>query len=195
MADSERLIEQAPIQDRDLLQRMSLYFDAVEHRLQNGEGWLIFNASNRRSRRIAGFIQQRLSEHRPPVSYFLLPWRDFALSSFVTEVGLPSLAPAVATDERARAEFDLAARVTSSTWTRMLSTDLLVVIGCKPAHRHEAALLDRTLETRQAQRLATILMTPEMPRQLETELETVAPESRYWESIFGRMYETSLVAM
>jgi hypothetical protein len=195
MADSERLIEQAPIQDRDLLQRMSLYFDAVEHRLQNGEGWLIFNAGNRRSGRIAGFIQQRLSEHRPPVSYFLLPWRDFALSSFVTEVGLPSLAPAVATDERARAEFDLAARVTSSTWTRMLSTDLLVVIGCKPAHRHEAALLDRTLETRQAQRLATILMTPEMPRQLETELESVAPESRYWESIFGRMYETSLVAM
>jgi hypothetical protein len=195
MADSERLIEQAPIQDRDLLQRMSLYFDAVEHRLQNGEGWLIFNASSRRSRRIAGFIQQRLSEHRPPVSYFLLPWRDFALSAFVTEVGLPSLAPAVATDERARAEFDLAARVTSSTWTRMLSTDLLVVIGCKPAHRHEAALLDRTIESRQSQRLATILMTPEMPRQLETELESVAPESRYWESILGRMYETSLVAM
>ena len=195
MADSESLIEQAPIQDRDLLQRMSLYFDAVEHRLQNGEGWLIFNASSRRSRRIAGFIQQRLTDHRPPVSYFLMPWRDFALSSFVTEVGLPSLAPTVATDERARAEFDLAARVTTSMWTRMVSTDLLVVVGCKPAHRHEAELLDRTLENRQAQRLATILMTPVMPSQLETELETVAPESRYWESIFGRMYETSLVAM
>jgi hypothetical protein len=195
MADSESLIDQAPIQDRDLLQRMSLYFDAVDHRLQNGEGWLIFNATSRRSRRIADFIQHRLTAHRPPVSYFLMPWRDFALSSFVTEVGLPSLAPTVATDDRVRAEFDLAARVTTSMWTRMVSTDLLVVVGCKPAHRHEAELLDRTLENRQAQRLATILMTPVMPAELETELETVAPESRYWESIFGRMYETSLVAM
>ena len=45
MTDRDSLIEQAPIQDRDLLQRMSLYFDAVEHRLRHGEGWLIFNAS------------------------------------------------------------------------------------------------------------------------------------------------------
>jgi len=195
MADRDSLIEQAPIQDRDLLQRMSLYFDAVEHRLRLGEGWLIFNASSRRSRRIAGFIQHRLTEHKPPVSYFVMPWRDFALSSFVTEVGLPSLVPTVATDARARAEFDLAARVTSSTWTRMLSTDLLVVVGCKPSQRHEAELLDRTLETRQSQKLATILMTPDMPGQLEADLETVAPHGRYWDSIFGRMYESGLVAM
>lgn len=195
MTDRDPLIEQAPIQDRDLLQRMSLYFDAVEHRLRLGEGWFIFNASNRRSHRIAGFIHHRLSEHQPPVSYFLMPWRDFALSAFVTEVGMPSLVPTVATDDRVRAEFDLAARVTSSTWTRMLSTDLLVVVGCKPAHRHEAELLDRTLENRHAQRLATILLTPDMPGQLEAELETVDPEGRYWNSIFGRMYETGLVAM
>lgn len=195
MTERESPIEQAPIQDRDLLQRLSLYFDAVEHRLKLGEGWLIFNAGSRRSRRIAGFIQHRLSEQRPPVSYFLMPWRDFALSAFVTEVGLPSLAPVVTSNPRARAEFDLAARVTSSTWTRMLSTDLLVVVGCKPSQRHEAELLDRTLANRHAQRLATILMTPDMPRQLETELETVDPEGRYWENIFGRMYETSLVAM
>ena len=38
MTDRESLIEQAPIQDRDLLQRMSLYFDAVEHRLRHGRG-------------------------------------------------------------------------------------------------------------------------------------------------------------
>lgn len=195
MADHESLIDQAPIQDRDLLQRLSLYFDAVEHRLRHGEGWMIFNASSRRSRRIAGFIQHRLSEHRPPVSYYLLPWRDFALSAFVTEVGLPSLAPAVSKDARVQAEFDLAARVTSSTWTRMLSTDLLVVIGCKPAHRHEAELLDRTLENRQSHRLATILMTPDMPAELEADLETVDPDKDYWQSIFGRMYETGLVAM
>jgi hypothetical protein len=34
-----------------------------------------------------------------------------------------------------------------------------------------------------------------MPRELEKELETVAPDGHYWSSIFGRMYETSLVAM
>jgi hypothetical protein len=195
MANQESPIDQAPIQDRDLLQRLSLYFDAVDHRLRHGEGWLIFNAGGRRSRRIAGFIQHRLAEHRPPVSYYLLPWRDFALSAYVTEVGLPSLAPNVRKDARVQAEFDLAARVTSSTWTRMLSTDLLVVVGCKPAYRHEAELLDRTLENRLSQRLATILMTPDMPAELEAELETVDPERDYWQSIFGRMYETGLVAM
>jgi hypothetical protein len=195
MGDSEGFIEQTPIQDRDLLQRLSLYFDAVDHRLRHGEGWLIFNAGGRRSRRISAFIQYRLSEHRPPVSYFLMPWRDFALSAFVTEFGMPSLVPAVATDERARAEFDLAARVTSSTWTKMLSTDLLVVIGCKPAQRHEAELLDKTIANRHAQKLATILITPDMPSQLEAELGTVDPDGDYWSRIFGRMYETSLVAM
>jgi hypothetical protein len=195
MAEHESLIDQAPIQDRDLLQRLSLYFDTVEHRLRMGEGWLIFNAGNRRSRRIAAFIQHRLAEHQPPVSHFLMPWRDFALSAFVTEVGMPSLVPDVATDARARAEFDLAARVTSSTWTQMLSTDLLVVVGCKPAHRHEAELLDKTLASRQTQKLATILMTPDMPGQLQAELDTVDPNGRYWQSIFGRMYESSLVAM
>lgn len=195
MTEHESLIEQAPIQDRDLLQRMSLYFDAVEHRLRLGEGWLIFNAGHRRSRRIAGFIQHRLTEHHPPVSYFVMPWRDFALSAFVTDVGMPSLVPVVATDDRARAEFDLAARVTSSTWTRMLSTDLLVMVGCKPTERREAELLDRTLANRHSQRLATILMTPDMPGQLEAELQTVDPNGRYWDSIFGRMYETGLVAM
>lgn len=195
MAEHESLIDHAPIQDRDLLQRMSLYFDAVDHRLRHGEGWLIFNAGGRRTRRIAGFIQDRLSEQRPPVSAFFLPWRDFALSSYVTEIGLPSLAPDVSKSARAQAEFDLAARVTSSTWTRMLSADLLVMMGCEPTKRHEAELLDRTLESRQTHKLATILMTPAMPGELEADLEIVDPERHYWTSIFGRMYETSLVAM
>lgn len=195
MAGDDAMIDLAPIQDRDLLQRLSIYFDAVEQRLRQGEGWMIFNAGSRRSRRISGFIQNRLAEQRPPVSYFMLPWRDFAISSYVTEVGLPILAPEVTRSPRAEAEFNLAAKVTSSIWTQMLSTDLLVLMGCKPAHRHEIELLDRTLASRQGQRLATILMTPEMPQQLEADLAIVDPERRYWESIFGGMYETGLVAM
>jgi hypothetical protein len=77
----------------------------------------------------------------------------------------------------------------------MVSTELLVLMGCKPAHRHEIELLDRTLKSRQGRKLATILMTPEMPQQLEADLENVDPEQRYWERIFGGMYETGLVAM
>mgnify|MGYP003577646968 CR=1 FL=1 len=77
----------------------------------------------------------------------------------------------------------------------MLSRHLLVVMGCKPSERHEAELLHRTLENRQSHKLPTILITADMPGQLEADLETVAPHGRYWDSIFGRMYETGLVAM
>jgi hypothetical protein len=38
-------------------------------------------------------------------------------------------------------------------------------------------------------------MTPDVPAQLEAELVTVDPQGRYWNSIFGRMYETGLVAV
>lgn len=195
MAGDDSVIDLAPIQDRDLLQRLSIYFDAVDQRLRHGEGWMIFNAGGRRSRRISGFIQNRLAEQRPPVSYFMLAWRDFAISSYVTEVGLPSLAPQVTQNPRAEAEFNLAAKVTSSIWTQMLSTDLLVLMGCTPSHRHEIELLDRTVTSRHGQKLATILMTPAMPQQLEADLVNVDPERRYWDSIFGRMYESGLVAM
>jgi hypothetical protein len=195
MADPNTFIEQAPLQDRDLLQRLSLYFDAVDHRLRQGQGWFIFNARDGRSRRISSFIQHRLADHQPPVSYYLMPWRDFALSAYVTQVGLPELAPAVAEDRKVRREFDLATRVTYNTWTQMLSTDLLVLVGLKPVHRHEAELLDRTLESRHGQRLATILLTPDMPQELEAEFQTVDPGRGYWDRIFQRMYETSLVAL
>lgn len=194
MSDHDPWIEQAPVQDRDLLQRMSLYFDGVDHRLRQGQGWFIFNADRGRSGRIASFIEHRLAEQEPPVSHYFLPWRDFALSAYVNEVGLPQLAPDVATDRKAKQEFDLATRVTYNTWTRMVSTDLLVLVGLKPAHRHEADLLDRTIADRHQQRLATILLTPDMPQGLEADFEQVANRA-CWDRIFGRMYETSLVAL
>ena len=189
------LIEEAPLQDRDLLQRLSLYFDGFDHRLRQGQGWFIFNARPGRSSRIAAFMQHRLAEHQPTVSSYFMPWRDFALSSYVTEVGMPTLAPKVVVDHKAKREFELAAKVTSSTWTQMLSSDVLILIGLKPSHRHEAELLDRTLENRHDQRLATILLTPDMPQELEADFETLDPSRVYWNRIFQRMYETSLVAI
>ncbi|MBA2520887.1 MAG: hypothetical protein H0V24_14580 [Chloroflexia bacterium] len=193
--DVATFVDHAPMQDRDLLLRLSMYFDAVDLRLRQGQGWFIFNARGGRSRRISTFIQLRLAEHTPPVSHYLMPWRDFALSAFVTQEALPVLAPDVAADARIREEFDLAARITSQTWTQMLSTDLLVLVGLKPSNRHEAELLDRTLTSRHDQRLATILLAPDMPQELAAELQTADPAAQYWDRIFQRMYDTSLVAL
>lgn len=193
--DVSTFVDQAPIQDRDLLLRLSMYFDAVDLRLRQGQGWFIFNARGGRSQRISAFIQLRLAEHTPPVSHYLMPWRDFALSAYVTQEAMPELAPEVGADARIREEFDLAAKITTQTWTQMSSTNLLVLIGLKPASRHEAALLDRTLASRHDQRLATILLAPDMPDELAAELKTVDPEARYWDRIFQRMYDTSLVAL
>ena len=197
MADlASSLVEQAPVQDRDLLQRLSLYFDAVDSRLRQGQGWFIFNARAGRSTRIAAFIQHRLRDLSPSVSYYVMPWRDFALSAYVHEVGLPQLAPtAEHGDGKARREFDLATKVTSATYDTMLHTDLLVLIGLKPTNRHEAFFLDHTIDGRYQQRLPTILLTPDMPRDLEADFASVDPSRTCWDRLFGRMYETSLVAL
>ena len=195
LLDVATFVDEAPVQDRDLLQRLSLYFDAVDTRVRQGQGWMIFNARGGRSRRIATFIQLRLAEHTPPVSHYMMPWRDFALSAYVTREALPELAPAVADDARIRDEFNLASQLTTETWAEMVRTDLLVLVDLKPSHRNEAELLDETLAARYEQKRPTILLAPDMPRALEEDLETVDPSAGYWDRLFHRMYATSLVAL
>ena len=197
MTDAVDFIEQAPLQDRDLLNRLSLYFDAFEQRLRQGQGWFIFNAGGGRSSRISTFIQHRISEHEPSVTAYMMPWRDFALSAYVTEVGLPVLEPASEQpiDHAAKQGYEVAKFVTAETCDRMLFSDLLVLIGLKPNHWHEAIFLDRTIDERYRKRLATILLTPDLPTELEAEFETVDPTGTFWPRLFQRMYETSLVAL
>jgi hypothetical protein len=198
MAGASELIEQAPLQDRDLLLRLSQYFDAFEHRLRQGQGWFIFNANGGRSHRISRFIQHRVSDDYPDVSAYVVPWRDFAINAYVNEVGLAELAPRAiesSASAKTKQEYQLAKHLTEATWERMLQSDLLVLIGLKPQHWHEATFLDRALDGRYRQRLATILMTPEMPRDLEAEYESVDPTHTFWDRLFSRMYETSLVAL
>jgi hypothetical protein len=77
----------------------------------------------------------------------------------------------------------------------VLHTDLLVLIGLKPSFWHEATFLDQTIEERYRQRLATILLTPDMPQQLEAEFQSLDPSRTFWSRLFERMYETSLVAL
>lgn len=198
MANLSELIERSPLQDRDLLLRLSLYFDAFEHRLRQGQGWFIFNAAGGRSSRIAKFIQHRVDDDYPEVTAFVVPWRDLALSAYVNEVGLPELAPQAglpSANPKAKHEYQLAKHVTEETWNRLLSSDLLVVLGLKPSHWHEATFLDRAIESRYHKRQATILVTPDMPKDLEEEYASVDPTRTFWERLFTRMYETSLVAL
>lgn len=198
MSDAAELVDQAPVQDRDLLQRLSLYFDAFEQRLRQGEGWFIFNAEGKRGKRISTFIERRLDDVGADVDACMMPWRDFALSAYVNEVGLPELAPKVQSDEsnaRLRREYEFAREVTQQVWQRCQSSELLVVTDLRPRQSHEAAYLDRTVEQRYSTRKATILLTPEMPSELEADLRSIDPTQTTWNRLFSRMYETSLVAL
>lgn len=198
MSDAAELVEQAPVQDRDLLQRLSLYFAAFEQRLRQGEGWFIFNAEGKRGKRISTFIERQLDELDIDVDACVMPWRDFALSAYVNEVGLPALAPTVESDDadrRLRREFEFAQEVTQQVWERCRFAELLVVTDLRPRQSHEAAFLDRTVEERYLGRRATILVTPEMPSELEADLRNIDPTEACWRRLFSRMYETSLVAL
>lgn len=197
MAESAELIEQAPLQDRDLLLRLSLYFDAFEQRLRQGQGWFIFNAPGGRSDRISTFIRHRVAEFEPNVSSHVMGWRDFALSAYVAEVGMPALTAdqADASVPASTHGLEVARLVNEQTHEQLMSTDLLVLTDLKPNHRHEATFLDRTIDERYRRRRATILLTPEMPTNLEAEFETVDPSGTFWPRLFQRMYETSLVAL
>jgi hypothetical protein len=191
-------IDRAPVQDRDLLQRLSLYFDAIDHRLEQGQGWFIFNAAQSRAHRISGFIQQRTAEHRPPLRTYFVPWRDFALSAFVNEIGLAQIeqeAERAGNVPQLRRELSLAKNVTHSTVGRMLESDLVVLTGIKPSAWHEATFLDRVVDARYQQRQATILLTPDTPGALEDDFRQLDPSSTFWERLYTRMYETSLVAL
>ncbi|MCC6791526.1 MAG: hypothetical protein IT336_07580 [Thermomicrobiales bacterium] len=197
MTDAVDFIDQAPLQDRDLLNRLSSYFDAFDQRLRQGQGWFIFNASPGRSNRIATFIQHRISEYEPTISAYMMSWRDFALSAYVNEVGLPKLTPTgeAEPDPAAKLGYEVAKYVTTETRERMMFSDLLVLTGLKPYHWHEATFLDRTIDERYRNRLATILLTPVLPTELQAEFETVDPTGTFWPRLFQRMYETSLVAL
>lgn len=198
MAEHAEFDDGAAVQDRDLLQRLTLYFDELEERLRRGQGWFIFNASQGRSDRISNFIVQRLVERGPSVQAHVMVWRDFAISAYVDEVGLSALQPADGgrhVDDRAKREFELAQKVTSTTREQLLFSDVLVLTGLRPRARHEATYLDRTIAERYRRRLATILLTPEMPNVLQAEFASLDPSEAFWPRLFQRMYDTSLVAL
>ena len=199
MTDAAELIEQAPVQDRDLLQRLSLYFDMLDQRLRSGQGWFIFNASGSRLNRIAGFIQAKLDEDHSAVNSYLMPWRDFAISAYVNEIGLSEIAPPDGKSFQSKEQrdaFEVARLVTDDTCQRLKYSDIVVLVGMQPSARgtrRSFSIAQLTTATTSVWR--RFLLTAEMPHRLEEEFGSLDPSGMLWTRLFGRMYETSLVAL
>ena len=105
------------VQDADLLVRLSAYCDHLDQRLEQGQGWLIFNSSRDRGARILRLLLTRLDEYRALFNLCHLPWRDFALHAYISAVELPSRISAVLARSLASAR----ERVTSSATGSSLS--------------------------------------------------------------------------
>lgn len=192
-----RLIDHPPLQDVDLLQRLTQYFSTLDLRLRQGQGWVIYNARGDRNGRITGFIQDRLRAADIPFSHYFLPWRDFALTSYLVQEELPPMSQREQQlSERSREEYDIATRVSRQTLARMVTADLLILSGLRPQHEREVSYLDETIERRCRHRLATILLTPEQPHELAQDVSRLGDGGpQTWERLSSRLYETSLIAM
>lgn len=195
MNDTFTFQDEVPLQDRDLLQRMSTYFEGLDSRIRQGQGWFIFNADGGRSLRITSYIRRQIGEHHPGLNAYVMPWRDFALSAYIQNEGLLHLASGMTdASATARREYELALRVTTDTRGKLDSAEMLVLVGLKPAKPAEAELLDQTIEGRYQRKLPTIILTPDLPQTLQAEFAALDPTLAYWDRFFQRMYETSLVA-
>ncbi|RIK43913.1 MAG: hypothetical protein DCC58_08990 [Chloroflexi bacterium] len=191
------LVDDVPLQDLDLLQRMNQYFASLDLRLRSGQGWVIYNVKGPRSTRLTRFLQQHLTETGGLYSHYFLPWRDFALTAYLVTEELSELATKEAElSEHARREYAIATRVSRQTLARMVTTDLLILNGLLPRTEHELAYLDKTIERRYQQRLSTILMIPEEPHELVAGIAQITEQGdAIWRRLSERLYQTSLIAV
>ncbi len=196
MTSELEIREEPSLQDVDLLGRLTQYFDSITQHLRAGHGWFIFNARGTRGARIVAFILSRLAEYQPLITYYYIPWRDFALNAYMVEVELQAMAERAAPLQgRVKREYDIATRISRDSMARMVISDLLIVAGVAPHHRHELQFLDQAVERRYTQKLSTILITPAQPHELAAQFEELAPGEGVWERFFNRMYERSLIAL
>ncbi len=195
--DGAHLIEQIPLQDVDLLQRLNQYFASLDLRLRQGQGWLIYNASGNRAGRITRFMHDRLDASDVPFSHFFMPWRDFALTSYLLQSELQAVPDRQEKmSERARREYAIATRVSRQTLTRLATADLLILSGLLPQHEFEVSYLDQMIESRYKSRLATIIITPEQPHELALDVVRLGADGgEAWARMSTKLYETNLVAV
>ena len=198
MFDGAHIIDEAPLQDVDLLQRLNHYFESLDVRLRQGQGWTIYNVNGERGARITSLLSRQLRGAANVVfTHFFLPWRDFALTSYMVEVELHTLSERERDlPERERTEYAIATRVSRETLARMVTADLLIVNGLLPQHAHEVQYLDETIERRYQSKLSTILLTPEQPHELAADVTRLADHgAATWERINERLYSTNLIAV
>lgn len=195
--DAVHLIEQVPLQDVDLLQRLNQYFSTLDLRLRQGQGWVIYNARGSRAGRITRFMHDRVNASDIPFSHFFLPWRDFALTSYLLQGELQD--ESRRTDEmsdRERQEYAIATRVSRQTLARLATSDLLILSGLAPQHAFEVSYLDEMIERRYTSRLATIFITPEQPHELALDVARLGEGGEQaWERMSSKLYETNLIAV
>jgi hypothetical protein len=218
------LLDGVSVQDRDLLGRLTQYFAAIDQRVQEGQGWLIFNADRQRAARITKFVLDRLTERRPFISFCFVPWRDFALNAYMSKVELSKVEPAGTgmdphaqrgagphaargadeghqdqasgrTADRAATELDIAGRVSRDQFYAMRYSDVLVLSGLSPAHRHEVEHLDAVVEVRFARRLPSIIVTPCAPHELMRAYVAHQGGDQAWVRLYDGMYASSLIAL
>jgi hypothetical protein len=210
------LLDSVSVQDRDLLARLTQYFAAIDQRVQEGQGWLIFNADRPRASRITRFVLDRLTERRPFISFCFVPWRDFALNAYMSKVELSKVDPAGAESgprpeggaeegrpvaalgqsaDRAATELDIAGRVSRDQFYTMRYSDVLVLSGLAPSHRHEVEHLDAVVEVRFARRLPSIIITPYGPHELMRAYAAHPGGAEAWTRLYDGMYGSSLIAL
>jgi hypothetical protein len=199
------LLDNVSVQDRDLLARLTTYFAGLEQRVKEGQGWLIFNANRARAGRITKFVLERLAEHRPFISYYFVPWRDFALNAYMVRVELPSnpspedaettTPSGLILPGRASVEHDIAGRVSRDQYYQMCFADVLVVSGVAPAHRHEVEHLDAILGDRFGKRLPSIVLSPRAPHELLADYAAQPGGPAAWARLYDGMYGSSLIAL
>lgn len=196
--EGAHILDQAPLQDVDLLQRLNQYFASLDLRLRQGQGWMIYNVRGQRGERITSFLHAQLGHADGVVfSHFFLPWRDFALTSYLVQVELQTLSDQERDlPEQARKEYAIATRVSRQTLAKLATSDLLILHGLAPRHPHEIHYLDETIERRYKHRLATILLTPEQPHELAADVTRLADHgAETWERLSDRLYRTNLIAV
>ncbi len=182
-------------QDRDLLNRLNAYFDALESHARLGEGWLILNSDRRRTQRLCDFMNAKLREYSPLISYYILSWRDFALHAYVTEVELESDPEAGEADDQGDDEYHIANRVSQDMYYHMLYSEFFVLSGVAPSYAYETSYLDRVLEQRQERSLPTTVITPRSMRELEQNIRATSADEGFWDKFFDRIYKGSLIAV
>ena len=127
------LIDEPPLQDVDLLQRLNQYFDTLDLRLRQGQGWVIYNASGNRASRITQFMQEQLSAGGDPVQPLLPAVAGFR-ADFIPRAGRDARSP-----ERQEIAFATIARRVCDRDQRVSRQTLARHGHCRPADPERTA--------------------------------------------------------